>query len=177
MSLFMGGQRYMDRKGQLIANVKLKYYSATDEDFLYKMPTLIKNMQWQVDMAYKHKFESVDDYQDFLLKNRHVLHARKLYILKEHLTYKIDTQEKLAKYYKHDVRVVSKDVLIDAIITEDSTVAFLSIVAPAKNYSGQTGYYRIFTPDKGETMLSYERAVSNQALPGVIGYDLKKFRK
>lgn len=175
LSLFMGGQRYMDTKGELIANAKLKHYSATDEDFLYKLPILMKNMQWRIKLALNLKFESAEEYTQYLEDNRHLLHSKKLYILNEHLTNKVPTLEKLKKYYRHDVRLVNQSVIEDAILTQDSTVAFLSIVAPTKNYGGQTAYYRIFTADKGESLVSYERAVSSSAPVGVVGYDLMTF--
>ena len=177
LSLFMGGQKQMDTKGILIANVKLKHYTAVDEEFLYKLPILVQNIQWKINMVRDQKFIDERDFQDYYKKNMYVLHSRKLFILKEHLTNKMPTLEDVKKYYKYDVSIVSLDVLKDAILTQDTTVAFLSIVAPTKNWGGQTGYYRIFTPDKGECLVSYERAVSNSAPVGVIGYDLKTFNK
>lgn len=177
LSLFMGGQRYMDERGVLIANVKLKHYTATDDDFLYKLPIFIQNIQWKVQLAVNLGFESKDAYQDYLDKNKHLLHSRKLYILNEHLTSKIESLEKLKKYYRHDVRLVNRSVIEDAILTQDTTVAFLSIVAPVKNWGGQTAFYRVFTADKGESLVSYDRSVSSSAPVGVIGYDLKTFNK
>ncbi len=177
MSLFMGGQRYMDTKGKLLANVKLKHYTEKDEDFLYKLPTLVQNIQWKVKMVKNKKFESESDFQDYYAKSSNLLHSKKLFILNEHLTTKIKDLEKIEKFYKHDVTLVTRDVMTDAIVTQDSTVAFLSIVGPARNWGGQTAYYRIYSADKGETLKSYDRSVSSTAPLGVTGYDLKKFNK
>ena len=177
LSLFMGGQKYMDTKGKLIANVKLKHYTATDEEFLYKLPTLVMNIQWKVNMEKNQKFTGESDFVEYYSKNSRILHSRKLYILNDHLTTKITDMEKLKKYYKYDVRLVSKEVIMDAIITEDSTVAYLSIVAPTKNWKGQTAYYRVFSAENGESLISYNRGVSSTAPLGVTGSDLKKFNK
>jgi len=177
LSLFMGGQKYMDSKGKLLANVKLKHYTATDDDFIYKLPTLVMNIQWKLNMERDQKFTDASDFANYYSKNLHILHSRKLYILNEHLTNKIGDMEKLQKYYKYDVSLVSRDVIIDAIQTQDTAVAYLSIVAPTKNWKGQTAYYRVFTAEKGETLVSYERSVSSTAPVGITGYDLKKFNK
>lgn len=177
LSLFMGGQKQMDVKGQLISNVKLKHYTATDEDFLYKLPVLIKNIQWKVNMIRNLKFADDLAFKKYYEDHIETLHGKKLYILNEFLTPKVQSLEELKKYYRHDVSLVTKEVLIDAIQTEDSTIAFLSIVAPVKNWGGQTAYYRIFSTDTGESLVSYERSVSSTAPVGVIGNDLKNFNK
>lgn len=177
LSLFMGGQKYMEKNGQLLANIKLKHYTATDEEFLYKLPVLLQNIQWRINMIRDSKFTGEADFQSYYLKNKNLLHEKKLYILNSYLTNKVANLEEIKKYYKHEVSLVNEDVLADAILTKDSTIAFLSIVAPTKNWGGQTGYYRIYSTDKGETILSYERAVSSSAPKGVIGYDLKTFNK
>jgi hypothetical protein len=121
------------------------------------------------------KYTSQADFVTYYQNQVDVLHKKKLYILNEYLTNKIESATEVEKYYKYDVAVVSREVLKDAIITQDTTIAFLSIVAPVKNWGGQKAYYRIFTTDKGECLISYERSVSNSAPAGVVGYDLKTF--
>lgn len=177
LSLFMGGQKYMEKNGQLMANIKLKHYTATDEEFLFKLPVLLQNIQWRIKMIRESKFTGERDFQSYYLKNKNILHDKKLFILNSYLTNKVENLEEIKKFYKYDVSLVNEDVLADAILTQDTTIAFLSIVAPTKNWGGQTGYYRIYTTDRGETVLSYERAVSNTAPKGVTGHDLKTFNK
>ena len=135
------------------------------------------NIQWKVGVIREKKIEDAAGFDAYIEKQLGLLHQKKLYILKEHLTNKISNETELKKFYRHDVAVVTKDVLMDAITTQDSTIAYLSIVAPVKNWGGQLAYYRVFSADKGETLVSYNRAVSGAAPVGVTGYDLKKFNK
>ena len=83
----------------------------------------------------------------------------------------------LQKYYKHEVALVGVDQIEDAIVTQDSAVAYLSIVAPKKNWNGQKAYYTVYKAAGGESLVSYMRPVSSAAPAGVIGSDLKTYNK
>ena len=177
LNLFMGGQRQLNTRGRILATIKLKHYTATDHQFIYKLPNLILNIQWQVNTIKNLALESEKGFQAHMKTRRMIKQSRTLYILKEHLTNKVASLENLKKYYKYDVSVVEQEQLKNAIIKEDTNVIYLSIVAPTKNWGGQKGYYRIFTVKDGETLIKYTRSVSSSAPLGVTGFDLKNFNK
>ena len=177
LNYFIGGQRGMEQRGKIIASVKLKHYTEPDEDMLYKIPTLVQNLQWKIQMKLNNNFSSAGDFEKFIQSQSHMVHSRTLYILNEYVTYKIKDLERLKKYYKHDVAVVNKEQIKQAIMNDDTSVVYLSIVAPIKNWGGQNGYYRVYSAKGGETYVAYTRGVSSTAPLGVTGYDLKVFNK
>ncbi|MEQ8323293.1 MAG: hypothetical protein RIC15_03945 [Vicingaceae bacterium] len=177
LNLFMGGQRGMETRGKILASVKLKHYSEPDEAMLYKIPTYVQNLQWQVQMKKNNEFSTAMDFENFIRKQAYIKNSRTLYILKDHLTHKIDDMDRVKKAYKHDVALVDAEQINQAITKEDTSVIYLSIVAPIKNWGGRNAYYRIYTAKGGETLISYTRAVSSSAPLGVTGYDLKVFNK
>lgn len=176
--LFMGGQKQMERKGELLGVVRLKHYTETDEAFLYKLPNLIENIQWQVQMVKENEFESYAGFERYFKNEGHeILHDSKLLILQNHLTNKVESLERLQKFYKYEVALVEPFVIEDAILTEDSNVVYLSIVAPIKNPGSDPGYFRIYRAHNGESVISYSRVINSTAPLGVTGYDLKQFNK
>ena len=177
LNLFMGGQRQLSTKGKLLATVKLKHYTATDHQFLYKMPTIVQNIQWQVTTIKNLGIEGENGFQTYFKSQRHIKKSRTLYVLNEHLTSKVKSLEDMKKYYKYDVTLVEQEQLKRAINEQDTNVIYLSIVAPTKNWSGQKGYYRVYSANDGETLIKYNRSVSSSAPLGVTGYDLKTFNK
>ena len=177
LNLFMGGQRQLTSKGKIISSIKLKHYTATDNQFLYKMPTLILNMQWYVNTMKNRMIEAPNGFKDYAKTRRQIKKSKTLYVLKEHLTNKIGSLEDLKRYYKYDVSVVGQEQLKNAIQAKDSSVIYLSIVAPTKNWGGQKGYYNVYSILDGEVLIKYNRSVSSSAPLGVTGFDLKNFNK
>ena len=177
LNLFMGGQKAMNTKGKVVASIRLKHNTETDDHMLYKMPVFVQNLQWQVRMIKNNNYTSASDFNKYYKTQSRVMKTRTRYILNDHLTNKIESLEKVKKYYKYDVSLVDTEQINQAIIKEDSSVVFLSIVAPTKNWSGRKGYYRIYTTNGGQTIIGYTRSVSSSAPLGVTGYDLKTFNK
>jgi len=177
LNLFMGGQRQLSTKGRILATVKLKHYTATDDQFIYKLPTLVQNIQWQVKTIKNLEITDENGFKSYYKSQRHIKQSRTLYILSEHLTSKVKSLEQIKNFYKYDVTLVEQEQLKQAIHNQDTSVIYLSIVAPTKNWSGQKGYYRIFSADDGQTLIKYNRSVSSSAPLGVTGYDLKTFNK
>ena len=167
----------MATKGKIIATVKLKHYTEPDEHMLYKIPVFVQNIQWQVRMVKNNNYTGASDFTKYYKTQGYMMKARTLYILNDHLTTKVESMEKVKKYYKNDVSLVDVEQIKQAIIKEDSGIVFLSIVAPTKNWNGRDGYYRIYTTRGGETVIGYTRSVSSVAPRGITGSDLKTFNK
>jgi hypothetical protein len=177
LNLFLGGQKSMETKGKIVASIKMKHYTETDEEMVYKIPIFVQNIQWQFMMIKNNEYTSASDFNSYYKTQERYMKERTLYILNEHLTNKIESLEKVKDFYKNDVSLVDVEQIDQAIKRDDSTVVFLSIVAPTKNWSGRNGYYRIYSTNGGQTIVAYTRKVSSSAPLGVTGYDLKTFNK
>lgn len=177
LTLFMGGQRSMETKGKILAAVPLKYYSEDEANYLYKLDGLVQYMQWQVNSIRDLKLTSNEDFLALYNKNRHVKKTKTLYIPRAYLTNKVTSLEQIKKYYTSDVKLVNPDQIKQAIADQDEQVIYLSIVGPAKELKGRTGFFAIYTAKDGEKLWHMTRSVSNAAPVGITGYDLKKMNK
>lgn len=185
LSLFMGGQKYMLKGGnisltsrpKLLAVVKLMIETENVDNFIYKLPTYIQNLQWTVAVIQVKKIKNETAFGKYVRRvQRPKLGNKTLYILNQDLTKKTSTIEDIKKYYSGKVKIVTKEEIINAIENQDEKIAFVSIVGRTKEIVKKYSYIMIYTAKGGE-LLHHNYHIADILNPaGVKPVDLKKLK-
>jgi len=119
-----------------LGSIPLAYADADETNYLYKLPALVKLIQYQINVIRQNKISSPQSLIDYHNKWNKDIKNKELWLLQDDLSQEINTLEKIKKVYPFNVKIKTKDELEEAI-KSGKDILFLHLVAPYEE--GQTG--------------------------------------
>ena len=113
-----------------LCSIPLAYLRVEDESYAYKMDAFITFIQNHVKLMTEHPELIKANVFKYYNKNVKSLKDKTLYLVAEDVEPTINTQKKLQKVYPYDVKIVSRDEVMEAIERKDPDVVFLHKVGP-----------------------------------------------
>ena len=132
LCLSLGGAYKIESDMPQLCTVPLSYADADESTYAYKMGTMLTFIQNHMLLTSTHpelKNSNIIEHYNNSLSD---LKDKTLYIPKDELESKINTEEKIRKIYPYKFKIVSTDDIENAIDTKQSDVVFLHKVGPGK---------------------------------------------
>ncbi len=113
-----------------IVNIPISFYGVAEENFAYKLGTLVNFMQNHVKLicedpelvsqnVFKHYNDNMADIQN-----------KTLYLVKDELERSARTEAAIKQVYPYDIKFVTREEIKDAIMNKEENVVFLHKVGP-----------------------------------------------
>ena len=130
LSLLLGEPGKNVRDLPDLCSIPLAYYRAGDESSFYKMDAFIRFIQNHVKLMSENPGLITENVLRYYNKNTKSLKDKTLLLVAEDLEPAINTESKIRKVYPYDVKIVSRDEVMEAIETKDPDAVFLHKVGP-----------------------------------------------
>lgn len=175
LNLVMGSKYDDINKMPDLGSVPLSYaddeFSEEEQSYVYKLAGVLQFMQYYVNYQLTNPGTKL---QDVVNKEKEELHQKELWLVHDDLESSINSLSKIKKYYKYDVKIVSRDDIENAIFENNPNVAYLHLVAPKSNTNKSKCWKFILSAKEGKPLFySYTR--TNDKNPGkLLDKDLKK---
>jgi hypothetical protein len=175
LNLVMGSKYNDINKMPDLGSVPLSYaddeFSEEEQSYVYKLAGVLQFMQYYVNYQIANPGTKL---QDVVNKEKEELHKKELWLVEDDLESSINSLSKIKKYYKHDVKIVSREDVENAIFENNPTVAYLHLVAPKSNTDKSKCWKFILSAEDGKPLF-YSYTKTNDNNPGkLLGKDLKK---
>ncbi|MBN1599594.1 MAG: hypothetical protein JW894_14970 [Bacteroidales bacterium] len=177
LHLSLGGDYF--RKNQMpdIASVPLAYYSVDEDNYTYKLAILVRFMQNHALLIKDHpeivSANVLQHYND----NIRDIKGKTLYLLEEELTDEVNSTARIKEVYPYKFRIVTKDVITEAIKERNNNVVFLHKVGPEGTKINARCYKIIIgAADANFYYFDYHK-ISNKKPDGFLSDDFKKLAK
>ncbi len=160
-----------------IVNVPLSYYGVDEENYTYKLGTLVNFMQKHVQMIK----DDPDLISQNVLKeyndNMTGVHDKTLYLVEDELQKSISSEARIRSVYPHKFKIVTRDEIKEAIMNKDKNVVFLHKVGP-EGSKLKARVYKILigAGDSNFYYFDYHK-VSPRKPDAFLEFDLKKIGK
>ncbi len=174
---FVMGDSKRDFEGMPdLASVPLSYLDADDYNHLYKMGAFVKFMQTHArdsDSTPRMRLAKIMNVRDDQLKQM------ELWVLKHELDPRIDTEEKIRKYYPYRVKIATQQEIEQAIAEDRADVAFFHKIGPEDTTRNGRGicWKFIVSAKDGSILYSSSHDVSNTEPDALLISDLEKMAK
>jgi len=157
-----------------LGSVPLAYTDNDEISYLYKIPAIVKLIQYQINVIKQNKISSPQELMDYHNKWNKEIKSKELWLLEGEISPEINTLEKIRKIYPYNVKIKSKDELEEAI-KAGKDILFLHLVAPFEE--GQTGkcWKFIISALDGKVYYVDNHDVKDPKENGLIQKDFKKF--
>ena len=159
-----------------MGSIPLAYSESDELNYLYKIPALIKLIQYQINVIKQNKISTPESLMDYHNKWNKEIKNKELWLLEEDLSPEINTLEKIKKIYPYNVKIKTKDELEEAI-KAGKDILFLHLVAPYEE--GQTGkcWKFIIAASDGKVYYVNNHDVNSPKESGLMLTDLRCFAK
>lgn len=160
-----------------IVNVPLSYYSVDEENYTYKLGTLVNFMQKHVRMI----TEDPDLISQNVLKeyneNMAGVHGKTLFLVEDELQKSIGSEAKIRSVYPHKFKIVTREEIKEAIMNKDEEIVFLHKVGPeGSKLSARVYKILIGAGDSNFYYFDFHK-VSTKKPDAFLEFDLKKIGK
>ncbi len=130
LSLLMGKPDTEIRDMPDLCSIPLSYLRVEDDSYAYKLDAFLTFIQNHVKLMTEHPELIKANVFKYYNKNIKSLKDKTLYLVADDLEPAINTQKKIQKIYPYDVKIVSRDEVMEAIENKDPNVVFLHKVGP-----------------------------------------------
>ena len=130
LSLVLGGKDKLASDMPDFCPVPLSYSGVDEDNYNYKIQTILRFMQNHVEMIHKNPKLIKTNMFKYYNDNTGDVKGKTLYLLKNELAPDCNTEAKIKKVYPYNFKIVTRDEVSKAIDASDSTVVFLHKVGP-----------------------------------------------
>jgi len=130
LSLLLGEDEREVRDLPDLCSVPLSYLRVDDDSYSYKLDAFVSFIQNHVKLMTENPDLIKANVFKYYNKNIKSLKNKTLLLVADDLEPSINTQKKIEKIYPHDVKIVTREEVMEAIESRDSTVVFLHKVGP-----------------------------------------------
>jgi len=130
LSLLLGEPGKKVRNLPDLCSIPMAYYRVDDESYIYKMDAFIRFIQNHVKLMRNDPALITENVLKYYNKNTKSLKNKTLLLVAEDLEPAINTESKIRKVYPYDVKIVSRDDVMEAIERKDPDAVFLHKVGP-----------------------------------------------
>lgn len=133
LCLSLGGNYKTESDMPQLCTVPLSYADAEESTYAYKIATMLNFMQNHIALTSGHPELKNSNIIEYYHNNLRDLKDKILYVPKDELENKINTEEKIKKIYPYKFKIVTRDELEEAIDNKLKDVIFLHKVGPSKS--------------------------------------------
>ena len=177
LHLSLGGDYYRLNEMPDIASVPLAYFSVEEERYAYKLAILVRFMQNHAKLLRDHpEIISVNVFKHYN-DNIKDIHDKTLYLLEEELAPTVNSEAEIRKVYPYKFRLVTMDVIEEAIRNRDPEVVFLHKVGPEGSKLDARSYKVIIGAGDANFYYFDFHKISGKTPDGFLESDFKKLVK
>lgn len=179
LNLMIGTPSGDENKMPDIANFPLCYKDAPEEEYVYKLGTIITFMQNHIKLVESDPKLNEKSIMKYYNKNKESIDASKtLYVLQSELSSDVNSLEKIKKYYPYPVVIASRDEIKKVIESRDPNALILHLVGPHKESSKKERIYKTVL-GAGDGKLYYwdYHKLSDNKPEGMLSSDFKSMAK
>ena len=132
LCLYLGGNYKIESDMPQLCTVPLSYADAEESTYAYKMGTMLTFIQNHILLTSQNTELKNSNIIEYYNKNLSDLKDKVLYLPKDELESKINSEEKIKKIYPYKFKIVSSDEIETAIDNKENNVVFLHKVGPGK---------------------------------------------
>ncbi len=130
LSLLLGEDEREIRDMPDLCSVPLSYLRVDDDSYSYKLDAFVSFIQNHVKLMTENPNLIKANVFKYYNKNIKSLKNKTLLLVADDLEPTINTQKKIQKVYPHDVKIVTREEVMEAIERKDPDVVFLHKVGP-----------------------------------------------
>ncbi len=140
MCLSLGGDYDVIDEMKDIANLPLAYYGVPEEEYNYKLSTMLRFLQDHVRLISAHpELVSQNVYKHYN-ENMASLEGKVLYVVKDELARDVNTEAKIKAIYPLPVKIVDREEIGEMVLAGDEKAVFLHKVGPDGRGMGSRVY-------------------------------------
>jgi hypothetical protein len=176
LGLIMGGKerRLVDMPD--LCPIPLSYSGIEEEAYLYKLNTFILFMQKHLELIHSNPDMISSNPFKYYTKNLSELNGKTICFVKEDLAKDVNTLDKISKYYKGKVEILTREQLHQKILDKEDIV-FLHKVGPqGQKIRGRCYKILMGASDAKLYYFDYHTVVSDKP-DGFLDSDLKKLSR
>ncbi len=161
-----------------LGSIPLAYADDEEDIYLYKIPALLKLMQYQIALIKQQKINSPQALLDYHNKFNSEIKGKELWLLEEELSSEVNSIVKLNKAGLTKVKITDKDALEDAI-EEGKDILFAHIVKPymADAYTEGRCWKFIISAKEGKVYFAENQKTGKINEDVLNSGDIKKFTR
>lgn len=160
-----------------ICSVPLSYYGVYEDNYIYKLGTLVRFVQKHVELlrenpgmisenVFKHYNDNIKDIKE-----------KTLYLVEDELAKEVNSVPRIRKVYPYKFKIVTREDIEEAIKNEDDDVVFLHKVGP-EGTRIKARCYKILIGAKDANFYYFDyHMVNNKKPDGFLESDFKKLSK
>ncbi len=177
LCLSLGGDDPSIEEMRDIVNIPLSYYGVEEENYTYKLGTMVNFMQKHVRMI----TDDPDLISQNVLKeyndNMSGVHNKTLYLVEDELENSIGSEARIKAVYPHDFKIVTREEIKEAIMNKNENIVFLHKVGPeGKKLNARVYKILIGAGDSNFYYFDFHK-VSPRKPDAFLEFDLKKVGK
>ena len=177
LSLMLGGKALYITQMPEICSLPLSYINVEEDRYLYKLGALVRFMQNHVKLIHENPDLISNNIFKMYNKNTGDLEGKLLLLVEEELEREVNSISKVKKIYPHDVKIVSKDEVLEAIQNKTENCVFLHKVGPEGTKKNARCYKVLIGTDNSQFYYFDYHMISDKNPDGLLAKDLKKISK
>jgi len=152
-------------------------YADDDEDvFLYKIPALLKTIQYQIKILNEQNINNPQKLIDYHNTHTHEIKHKTLWLIGEDLSEEVNTKEKIEKVYPFPFKIVSIEEL-EMAINNSNDILFVHKIAPYEEHSKGKCWKFIISAKNGQVYYIDTHQVSSIKDNGLLVKDFTALLK
>jgi len=157
-----------------LCSFPLSYYDVDYDKFDYKLGSIVLFMQNHINLTRDNSDLNSKNIIKYYNKNTESMSGKTLYVIKEELTSDVNTLSKIKEYYSGTVKIVTSEVIQEAIENEDENIIFLHKVGPPEDSNDKARCYKlIIGASDGVLYYSDYHKITDKAPDGLLESDFK----
>ena len=174
LCLSLGGNYKSESDMPQLCTVPISYAEAEESTYAYKMGTMLDFIQNHILLTSKNPDLKTSNIIDYYNNNLSDLKDKVLYLPKEELESKINTEEKIRKIYPYKFKIVTYDDIENAIDNKVNDVVFLHKVGPGYK-SNKARCWKIIMGAGGAKLYYFDyHKIDDNHPDALLESDLKK---
>lgn len=176
LSVLLGSNKGSMKLMPDLCSFPLSYYNVDYDKYHYKLGAIIKFMQNHILLTRDNpKLTKNKNVLKYYNKNTVELQGKTLYVIKDELDKKVNTNSKIKKYYKGKVVITTAEEIEKVIQSKDPNAVFLHKVGPSSKNDKLRIYKLILGASDGKLYyFSYHKFKKSKAGDAFLESDFKK---
>jgi hypothetical protein len=174
----LGGDYKLVPEMPEISSVPLAYLNVDEDNYIYKLGTVVRFMQNQINHLHEHPEEISSNLFKHYNENMGDIKNKTLYLVADELAKNVNSAARIKKIYPYKFKIVTRAEVEDAIERKDTSVVFLHKVGPEGTKSIARCYKIIIgAADSKFYYFDYHMIDKDDAPDSFLEKDFKKLAK
>ncbi|GAB4289941.1 MAG: hypothetical protein Kow0068_15430 [Marinilabiliales bacterium] len=177
LCLSLGGDYRTITDMPQLCTVPLCYYGTDEENYTYKIGTLINFIQEHILLTSKNPKLNSKNIISYYNKNLKSVKNKTLYLIKDEMAPQINTEAKVKAIYPYKFKFVTREEVREAIDRNDDNVVFLHKVGPEGTKKNARCFKVLLGAADAKLYYFNWHMINDKKPDGFLLKDLKKLRK